>query len=167
MKKGKEIELYLDKRFLEIVQNNSEEQSSVLFFLRDKVSDSGFPLVFAKPFAQVILEAVTKVKRVPADTFTFIHQLILHASVTVIKMVIFDIKDDQFYTRLHFLVNKKEFVEEVNTTLALNVALYAKVPILISEELFIKIVDTENAEHASDLLQQAEDEAEDKNNPTK
>ena len=167
MKKEKEVELYLDNRFLEIVPNNPEELSSVLFFLREKSSGSGFPIFFKKHFAQVILDSITKRKQVPADAYTFIHQLILHASIKVTKMIIFEIKDDQFHTRLYFLINKKEFVAEVNNVLALSVALYAKVPILISEKLFIEIADTEYAEDASNMLQQAEDEAKDKNNPTK
>lgn len=162
----KEIELYLDNRFLELTSDDLEIPNRVLLFLRDKSSGSGFPVVFITPVAQIIFDAMTGREETPINAFILLERLLLHTSAKLLKAEIYDIKNDQFHTKLYFLINKKEIVEEVNTAVAFSMAIRAKAPIVIPEEIFIQAVDTTDAEQASNILQEAEDKSADKNDPT-
>lgn len=114
-----------------------------------------------------MLDAVLGKEDIPINAFNLLQKLILYASIKVKKAVIYDLSDNQFHTKLHFLINKKEVIEEVNTAVALDVAFRAKAPVVIPEEIFIQAVENPSAEQASDLLQEAEDAENDKNDPTK
>lgn len=164
--KEKEIELYFDNRFLQLGSDDPNEPSLIMFFFRDKISGSGFPVVFSKPVAQMVLDATTKRKETPINAFVLVERLIFYTSIKLIKAVIYELKNDRFHTKLHFLINKKEIVEETNTAVAFSTALRLDVPIVIPEKLFIQLVESQDAEEASDLLQEVEDRVQNKNNPS-
>lgn len=155
--KEKEIELYLDNRFLGLESNNPEVPNRISLFLRDKSSGSGFPVVFGESVAQIVLDAAMGKEDTPINAFVLLQRIFLYTSAKLRKAEIYDIKNDQFYTKLYFLINKKEVVEEVNTAVAFGTAIRSKAPIVISEQLFIRLVETSDAEEASNLLQDMED----------
>lgn len=154
----KEIELYLDMHYLETAEGELEQSPEVYFFFRDKVSQSGFPIVFKRPVAEILIEAAEGQREDPLSAFLLINKLISYGAIKLIKATICKFDEGRCWTNLHFLVNGEERVESVNTLTALEAATRSKVPIMIPEDVFLEAIESSLTKDAFALFQKKEDE---------
>lgn len=154
----KEIELYLDRRYLEISEKDSEGPPMVFFFFRDKESRSGFPIGFSKPVAVHLMEAFHGNIQIPMDALTLIQELLSYGAITLAKVVIFKVEEGFFFTNLHFMVSGEEKIESVNTAVALAAAIRCRAPIITPQDLFIQAIENDYAKEVAEQFMDMEDE---------
>ena len=155
-----EIEVYLHNHFLKVIPNDPERQTKILLFLRDKQSGSAFPIAFQEEIAAMVLNATSTREDLSLDGFTLIQRIIefSRGTVKLAKATIYEIKNDQFLARLHFLVDGEEKIERVDTSVALGAALRAGAPITVSEEVFIEAIQMPDAERITSIIRSHENE---------
>lgn len=154
----KEVDLYVDEHYLEITKTDPEEPPQIIFLFRDKQSQAGFPMVFDKPLAEILIEAIKRKVELPMNAFRLNQRLLSYGVIKLVKAAIFKIQDNSFWMNLYFLVNGEKKIECVNTVVALEAALRNQAPITIPENIFLKAIENPEAQRLLELFEEKKDQ---------